>query len=115
MAIGLIYRSLAYFILAGLCEIGGGYMVWKTIKEKSPVWVGLLGGLLLAIYGVVATLQPAGFGRTYAAYGGIFVVLALTWGWLIDKTKPDWYDIIGGAIILIGTIIIFYAPHKLTS
>ncbi len=110
-----MYRSIIFFILAGLCEIGGGYMVWNAIKEKSPAWVGILGGLLLALYGVVAAHQPEGFGRTYAAYGGIFVIMALTWGWLVDKAKPDWYDIIGAAIILIGTIIIFYAPHKLVS
>ncbi len=107
-----IYRSIAFFILAGLCEIGGGYLVWIALKNKQPFWVGLFGGILLATYGAVATLQPANFGRTYAAYGGIFVVMALLWGWLVDKTKPDHYDMIGAMIILVGTIIIFYAPRK---
>ena len=82
-----IYRSIAYFLLAGLCEIGGGYMVWNAVKNKQPLWVGILGGILLAVYGIIATLQPAGFGRTYAAYGGIFVMMALFWGWLVDKIK----------------------------
>jgi small multidrug resistance family-3 protein len=112
MNTGLIYRSISLFLLAGLCEIGGGYMIWNAIKEKSPLWVGILGALLLVIYGVIATLQPAGFGRTYAAYGGIFVMMAIIWGWLVDKTKPDIYDIIGAGIILMGTAIIFYAPRK---
>lgn len=109
-----IYRSLTFFLLAGLCEIGGGYMIWNAIKGKQPFWMGVLGGILLAAYGGIATLQPAGFGRTYAAYGGIFVVMALLWGWLVDKTKPDLYDIMGAVIILIGTLVIFYAPRKLT-
>ena len=107
-----IFRSIAFFLLAGLFEIGGGYMVWKAIKGAQPLWIGIVGGILLALYGMVATFQPAGFGRTYAAYGGIFVLMALLWGWIVDKTKPDLYDVIGTAIILIGTIVIFYAPRK---
>ena len=107
-----IFRSIAFFLLAGLCEIGGGYMVWIALKNKQPLWVGVLGGILLAIYGMIATFQPAGFGRTYAAYGGLFVLMALLWGWAVDKIKPDHYDIIGAAVILVGTIIIFYAPRR---
>ena len=67
---------------------------------------------MLALYGVLATFQAAGFGRTYAAYGGIFVVLSLLWGWLVEKVKPDSYDISGAIIILAGAAIIFYAPRK---
>jgi small multidrug resistance family-3 protein len=107
-----ILRSVAFFILAGLCEIGGGYMVWNSVKNNSPLWTGILGGVILAAYGLVATLQPAGFGRTYAAYGGVFVLMALLWGWVADNMKPDKYDVIGAAIILIGTIVIFYSPRK---
>ncbi len=107
-----IYRSVLFFLLAGICEIGGGYMVWKAIKESHPLWVGILGCIILALYGVVATLQPAGFGRTYAAYGGVFVVMALLWGWAVDKVKPDLYDITGAVIVLIGAAVIFYAPRK---
>jgi small multidrug resistance family-3 protein len=107
-----IFRSIAFFILAGLCEIGGGYMVWNAVKNNSPLWVGILGGAILAAYGLVATVQPAGFGRTYAAYGGVFVIMALLWGWIVDNAKPDRYDIIGAAIILLGTLVIYYAPRK---
>jgi small multidrug resistance family-3 protein len=112
MSIETIFRSIGFFILAGLLEIGGGYMVWVALKKGEPLWLGILGGILLATYGAVATLQPAGFGRTYAAYGGVFVIMALLWGWLVDKTKPDLYDIIGAAIVLVGTIVIFYAPRR---
>ncbi len=107
-----IYRSLAFFLLAGLCEIGGGYMIWKSLRGQQPLWIGILGGILLAVYGVVATFQPAGFGRTYAAYGGVFVMMSLLWAWVAEKTKPDLYDVIGATVIFIGTIIIFYAPRK---
>lgn len=106
-----ILKALFLFGLAGLCEIGGGYLVWLWLREGRPGWYGLLGGAILTLYGVVATLQPAGFGRTYAAYGGIFIVLALLWEWRVDGQQPDAYDLAGAAICLIGASIIFFAPR----
>jgi len=107
-----IIQSLFIFILAGLCEIGGGYLVWIWLKENKPLWVGLLGAVALILYGIIATMQPANFGRVYAAYGGIFIVMAVLWGWKVDNVTPDKYDIIGSAIALIGMFIIFFAPRK---
>jgi small multidrug resistance family-3 protein len=106
-----IFKTLLIFILAGLCEIGGGYLVWLWLKEDKPLWYGILGGIILAFYGVVATWQPAGFGRTYATYGGIFIVLALLWAWKVDGFIPDKYDLLGAFVALIGVCIIFYAPR----
>jgi small multidrug resistance family-3 protein len=57
-------------------------------------------------------MQPANFGRVYAAYGGIFIVLSILWGVMIDKKKPDRYEIIGSLIVLVGTVIIYYAPRS---
>ena len=106
-----IAKSLFYFVLAGLCEIGGGYLVWLWLREGRNIWYGLAGGMTLVLYGVVPTLQPANFGRVYAAYGGIFIVLSLLWGWRVDKVMPDRFDIIGGMISLIGVLIIMYWPR----
>jgi small multidrug resistance family-3 protein len=86
-------------------------MVWLWLKEDKPLWYGLLGGLILAFYGVVATWQPAGFVRTYATYGGIFITLSLLWAWKVDGFIPDKYDLIGAFIALIGVCIIFYTPR----
>ncbi|MDF2191313.1 YnfA family protein [Paraflavitalea sp. CAU 1676] len=105
-------KSLFIFVLAGLCEIGGGYLVWLWLRESKPLWMGILGFIILVLYGVVATWQPASFGRVYAAYGGVFIIMAVIWGWKIDKIKPDSYDIIGTIICLIGAYIIFFAPRK---
>ena len=65
------------------------------------------------IYGVIPTLQPsnANFGRVYATYGGIFIVLSILWGWKIDNIIPDKFDLIGGTIALIGAVIIMYAQE----
>ncbi len=108
-----VARSLLLFALAGLCEIGGGYLVWLWLRDSRSLWLGALGGLVLFLYGVLPTLQPrdASFGRVYAAYGGVFVVLALAWGWWIDGVRPDRYDILGGMIALVGVGVIMYAPR----
>ena len=107
-----VITSVFIFILAGLCEIGGGYLVWLWLREQKPVWYGILGSIILFLYGVVATMQSANFGRVYAAYGGIFIVLAILWGWKVDGFVPDRYDIIGGVIALLGMSIIMYAPRQ---
>lgn len=103
--------SLALFFLAALFEIGGGYLVWLWLRENRGVTLGLLGGLTLAIYGIIPTLQPAHFGRVYAAYGGIFIVSSLIWGAFVDKKNPDKYEIIGALIALSGVLIMFYVPR----
>jgi len=106
-----IIKSLSIFLLAGLYEIGGGYLVWLWLKDDKPFWYGLSGGLILALYGVVATLQTSSFGRIYAAYGGIFIVLSLLWVYKVDKFLPDKYDIIGAGVALLGVCIIYFSPR----
>ncbi len=103
--------SLALFFLAALLEIGGGYLVWLWLRENKGIVFGLLGGLTLAVYGIIPTFQPANFGRVYAAYGGVFIVSSLIWGALVDKKRPDKYEIIGALISLVGVLIMFYIPR----
>jgi small multidrug resistance family-3 protein len=105
-------RSIGYFVLAGLCEIGGGYLVWQWLRNGKSLWLGITGAAVLVLYGVIPTFQPAHFGRVYAAYGGVFVALSLLWGWLIDKASPDKYDLIGGSICLVGVFVIMYWPRS---
>lgn len=104
-------RSLVLFVVAGLLEIGGGYLVWLWLRDGRGIVLGAMGGLILFLYGVVPTLQPSTFGRTYAAYGGFFIVLSLLWGWWIDRQTPDRWDLIGAVIALVGVLVIFYAPR----
>lgn len=110
----VIAKSLLFFVAAGLCEIGGGYLVWLWLRENRSLWYALCGAALLILYGVVPTLQPASFGRVYAAYGGIFIALSLLWGWRVEKIAPDKFDIIGGLVALAGVYIIMYAPRHST-
>lgn len=107
-----VIRSLSIFILAGLCEIGGGYLIWLWLKESKPLYLGIIGAIILIAYGIVATWQTENFGRVYATYGGVFIVMALLWAWKIDGFKPDKFDIIGATVALIGVCIIIYAPRR---
>ena len=107
-----ILISVFFFLLAGLCEIGGGYLVWLWLREDMSWILGVLGGFVLFAYGIVPTFQPHHFHRIYSAYGGIFIIMALIWGRAIQGIRTDMFDIIGATISLIGVIIIFYIPRK---
>ena len=104
--------SLIFFLVAGFCEIGGGYLVWIWLRDGMSWMLGVLGGFVLFAYGIVPTFQPYHFHRIYSAYGGIFIVMALLWGWVIQGIRPDMFDIIGATISLVGVMIIFYMPRK---
>ena len=100
------------FVLAGLCEIGGGYLVWGWVRESKPVFWALLGAAVLALYGVVAALQPISeFGRVYAAYGGVFIALSLAWGVVVDGFRPDRYDLLGALICAVGVLVMVAPPR----
>lgn len=107
-----VAKSLFYFVIAGLCEIGGGYLIWLWLRENRSIWLAVVGALLLMVYGIIPTLQPASFGRVYAAYGGVFVVLSIWWSWQIDKVTLDKFDLLGGGIVLLGVLVIMYAPRS---
>jgi small multidrug resistance family-3 protein len=104
--------TLLLFILAGIFEIGGGYFIWLWLREGEGLAFAFLGAIVLFLYGIVPTFQPADFHRIYATYGGIFVVMSILWGWVFDKIQPDTYDLIGAVIILIGVSIIYYWPRE---
>jgi small multidrug resistance family-3 protein len=106
-----VIRSLVLFAAAGLCEIGGGYLVWQWWRNGAATIVGVLGAVALVLYGLVPTYQPAHFGRVYAAYGGVFVVLSLAWGWGVDRIAPDRFDLAGAALCLAGIGVIMYCPR----
>ncbi|MFI7604457.1 YnfA family protein [Micromonospora sp. NPDC049366] len=107
-----VARSILLFLVAALAEIGGAWLVWQGWREhRGLLWIA--GGVIaLGIYGFVATFQPdPNFGRILAAYGGIFVAGSLAWGMIVDKFRPDRYDLVGAAICLVGVAVIMYAPR----
>ena len=86
----IILKSILLFIAAGLCEIGGGYLIWHWLKGRFSLPIGLVGAALLVLYGVLPNFQPSSqFGRVYAAYGGVFIIMSLLWDWKFDGKVPD--------------------------
>jgi small multidrug resistance family-3 protein len=81
------------FVLAGLCEIGGGYLIWGHVRQDKPLVWALAGAALLA------------FGRVYAAYGGFFIGLALIWGVVVEGFRPDKYDVLGALTAVFGVLV----------
>lgn len=106
----LIVRSIAVFLLAALCEIGGAWLVWQGVREhRGWLWIGA-GVAALGVYGFAATLQSdVHFGRILAAYGGVFVAGSLVWGAVVDGYRPDRFDVIGALLCLAGVAVIMYA------
>ena len=85
--------------------------MWQWLKADRPAWMGALGALLLVLYGWIATWQITSFGKTYAVYGGIFVVMSIAWAWYFDGFRPDRLDIIGGLVCFAGIGIILFWPR----
>jgi small multidrug resistance family-3 protein len=104
-------RSVFLFVVAGLFEICGGWLMWKWLRDEWAVGWGLLGAAVLVMYGIVPTLQQAHFGRVYAVYGGFFIVLSLFWGWWLDGNRPDRWDVAGASIAIVGVCLMMYAPR----
>ncbi|MEI4829574.1 YnfA family protein [Bacillus sp. FJAT-53711] len=102
-------KAFIIFFLAGLAEISGGYLIWKWLREGGSIGIGIIGGVILFLYGVIATFQVfSSFGRVYAAYGGVFIVMSILWGWWIDKKTPDLFDWGGALICIVGVFIMLW-------
>ncbi len=107
----VIIASFVLLVAATAFEIGGGYLVWLWKREKFHPLVGVVGGVILFMYGVLQTYQHVPFARAYAAYGSIFIIGSMIFGFVMDRKKPDRLDIIGAVLVFIGMLFIMYIPH----
>ncbi len=103
---------LLAFVGAAIAEIAGCFAFWAWLRlDKSPLWL-LPGLLLLALFAYLLTLVEAEHaGRAYAAYGGVYIVAALFWLWLVEGARPDRWDVIGATVSLLGAAIILFGPR----
>lgn len=100
------------YIAAALAEIGGCFAFWAWLRmDKSPLWL-LPGMASLALFAWLLTLIDSDHaGRAYAAYGGVYIVSAIGWLWLVEGARPDRWDIVGAAVCLGGAAIILFGPR----
>ena len=103
--------TLTLFGITALAEILGCYLPYLWLKKDGSVWLLLPAAVSLALFAWLLTLHPQVAGRTYAAYGGVYVALAVVWMWQVDGVRPDRWDLIGTAVTLAGMAIIFFAPR----
>jgi len=103
-------QTAGLFILTALAEIIGCYLPWLVLKQERPAWLYLPAALSLALFAWLLTLHPAAAGRTYAAYGGVYIAVALLWLWRVDGVALTRWDILGAAVALCGMTIIVLQP-----
>jgi len=107
----LVARTMGLFILTAVAEILGCYLPYLWLRQGQSVWLLGPAAVNLAAFAWLLTLHPFAAGRTYAAYGGVYVAVALLWLWLVDGVSPDTWDLIGATVTLAGMAIIAFAPR----
>lgn len=105
-------KTMGLFLLTALAEIVGCYLPYLWLNQNKSVWLLVPAGVSLALFAWLLTLHPAAAGRVYAAYGGVYIAVAICWLWAVDGIKPSTWDIVGSAVALCGMAIIMFAPRN---
>ncbi|HAG39938.1 MULTISPECIES: YnfA family protein [unclassified Pseudoalteromonas] len=105
-------KTIALFIITALAEIIGCYLPYLWLKEDKSIFLLIPAAFSLALFAWLLTLHPAAAGRVYAAYGGVYICVALLWLWAVDGVKLTMWDVVGGAVALLGMAIIIFAPKS---
>jgi small multidrug resistance family-3 protein len=106
-------KALLWYSLAAFGEIAGCFAFWAWLRlGKSFLWT-VPGVVSLVIFAMALTrVEAAAAGRVYAAYGGIYILSSLLWLWVVEKTRPDQWDVIGAGICLVGAAVILFGPRN---
>lgn len=109
----LVLKTVALFSATAAAEIFGCYAAYLWLRlGRSPMWL-IPGAVSLAAFAWLLTLHPtSGAGRTYAAYGGVYVAVSILWLWFVEKIQPDRWDILGSVLCMIGMFIVFFGPRS---
>ena len=105
-------RTVGLFVITAIAEIAGCYLPYLWLRQGKTPWLLVPGILSLAAFAWLLSLHPTAAGRTYAAYGGVYVTVAIFWLWRVEGVQPDRWDLVGGAVTLIGMAIIAFGPHN---
>ena len=105
-------KTISLFLITALAEISGCYLPYLWLKQDKSILLLIPATFCLALFAWLLTLHPTASGRVYAAYGGVYIFVAILWLWGVDGVKPTMWDIIGGSIALVGMAIIMFAPKS---
>jgi len=101
-----LLRTFGLFILTALAEIIGCYLPYLWLKQGGSIWLLIPAAVSLAAFAWLLSLHPSAAGRVYAAYGGVYIGVAIMWLWVVDSIKPTITDWIGVSVCLLGMVII---------
>lgn len=105
-------KTIGLFIITALAEIIGCYLPYLWLRESKPIWLLLPAAFSLAAFVWLLSLHPTAAGRVYAAYGGVYVFMAIFWLWLVDGVRPTSWDIVGSCVALLGMAIIIFPSRS---
>lgn len=105
-------KTIGLFGLTALAEILGCYLPYLVLREGRSAWLLLPAVASLALFAWLLTLHPTAAGRVYAAYGGVYIFVAILWLWSVDGIRPTLWDLLGSAVALLGMAIIMFAPRQ---
>ncbi|PTO66031.1 YnfA family protein [Vibrio splendidus] len=106
------FKTVGLFVLTAVAEIVGCYLPYLWLREDKSIWLLIPAAISLALFACLLTLHPTATGRVYAAYGGVYISVALIWLWLVDGEKPTTWDLVGGSVALLGMAIIMFGPRN---
>ncbi|HWL83260.1 MAG TPA: YnfA family protein [Roseomonas sp.] len=105
-------RTALIYLAAALAEIGGCFAFWAWMRLDKGAWLALPGLASLTAFAALLTLvESSAAGRAFAAYGGVYIAASLGWLWAVEGLRPDRWDLLGGAVCLLGAGIILLAPR----
>ncbi len=104
-------KTIGLFLVTALAEILGCYLPYLWLREDKSVWLLLPAAFFLALFAWLLSLHPTAAGRVYAAYGGVYIFVAIIWLWAVDGIRPTGWDILGVSVAMLGMAIIMSAPR----
>lgn len=105
-----LLKVASLFAVTAIAEIVGCYLTWLVVKQDKSPWLLLPTAFSLALFAWLLTLHPTAAGRTYAAYGGMYIAVALIWLHIVDGVALTRWDFVGAAIALVGMAVIALQP-----
>lgn len=105
-------KTILLFLLTAVAEIVGCYLPYLWLTQGKSAWLLIPAGLSLAVFAWLLSLHPAAAGRVYAAYGGVYIFVAIFWLWAVDGIRPTAWDLAGSSVALAGMAIIMFAPKN---
>lgn len=105
-------KTILLFLVTAVAEIVGCYLPYLWLREGKSIWLLLPAALSLALFAWLLTLHPTAAGRVYAAYGGVYIFVAILWLWAVDGIRPTTWDVVGSLVALAGMAIIMFGPRN---